>query len=215
VSGRGELGWQGNVAIAAGKPLLRALASTWRYEFRNRGALLSLRRRNEPFIFSLWHGQLLPLIWLHRGEGVRLLISEHRDGEIIARVAHGIGYQTVRGSTKKGGGRALLALARALENGEDVAVTPDGPQGPARVSQPGALVAAARAGAVILPIVAHSRRAWRMNSWDSFLIPRPFARVTVAYGEPLRVSGNTARAAAAEAPRLDAAMRAAEEVAAG
>jgi lysophospholipid acyltransferase (LPLAT)-like uncharacterized protein len=215
MSRRGELGWQGKVAIAAGGSLLRALASTWRYEFRNRETLLSLRRNHEPFIFSLWHGQLLPLIWLHRGEGVRLLISEHRDGEIIARVAHAIGYQTVRGSTKKGGGRALLALTRALENGEEAAVTPDGPRGPARVSQPGALVAAARASVVILPTVAHARRAWRMNSWDSFLVPQPFARVTVAYGEPLRVSANSARAAAAEAPQLDAAMRVAEEVAAG
>ncbi|CAN5289326.1 hypothetical protein BH23GEM2_BH23GEM2_21590 [soil metagenome] len=215
MSRRGELGWQGNVAIGAGRPVLRALASTWRYEFRNREALLALRGRNEPFIFSLWHGHLLPLVWLHRGEGVRILISEHRDGEIIARIAHALGYQTVRGSTKKGGGRALLALARALENGEEVAVTPDGPRGPARTSQPGALVAAARASAAILPIVVDAPRAWRLKSWDQFVVPKPFARVTVAYGEPLRVTGSSARAAAAEAPRLDAAMRAAEEVAAG
>lgn len=215
MSRRRELGWQGNVATRAGKPVLRALAATWRYEFRNREALLSLRRQHQPFIFSLWHGHLLPLVWLHRGEGVRILISEHRDGEIIARIAHALGYQTVRGSTKKGGGRALLALARALENGEEVAVTPDGPRGPARTSQPGALVAAARAGAAILPIVVNTARAWRMNSWDGFLVPKPFARITVAYGDPLHVTGDTARVAAAEAPRLDAAMRAAEEVAAG
>jgi lysophospholipid acyltransferase (LPLAT)-like uncharacterized protein len=215
VSRRGELGWEGSVAIAAGKPLLRALASTWRYEFRNREALLELRAGNEPFVFSLWHGHLLPLIWLHRGEGVRLLISEHRDGEIISRVAHAFGYQTVRGSTNKGGERALLALARALENGEEVAVTPDGPRGPARICQPGALVAAARASAPILPVAINASRAWRMNSWDSFVVPMPFARITVVYGDPLSVAGGTARAAAAEAPRLDAAMREAEAMARG
>ena len=215
MSRRGALGWEGSVAIGAGKPLLRALAATWRYEFRNREALLALRRRHEPFIFSLWHGHLLPLVWLHRGEGVRILISEHRDGEIIARIAHALGYQTVRGSTRKGGERALLSLARALQNGEEVAVTPDGPRGPARSSQAGALVAAARASAAILPIVVDVPRAWRMNSWDRFVVPKPFARITVAYGDPVRVTGVTARAAAAEAPRLDAAMRAAEEVAAG
>lgn len=176
---------------------------------------MALRRRNEPFVFSLWHGHLLPLIWLHRDEGVRLLISEHRDGEIIARVAHALGYETVRGSTKKGGERALLALARALENGEEVAVTPDGPRGPARICQPGALVAAARASAPILPVAVNASRAWRMNSWDSFVVPGPFARIIVVYGDPLSVTGSTARAAAAEAPRLDAAMRAIEVIAGG
>ncbi|HEX6250950.1 MAG TPA: DUF374 domain-containing protein [Gemmatimonadaceae bacterium] len=213
MSRRGELGWLGSLATTAGKPLLRALASTWRYEFRNRDALLSLRKQQAPFVFSLWHGHLLPLVWLHRNEGVRILISEHRDGEIIARIAHALGYSTIRGSTKKGGERALLALARALETGEEVAVTPDGPRGPARKSQPGALVAAARAGAAILPIVVHAPRAWRMNSWDRFIVPKPFARVIVAYGDPLLIAGGSARSAAAEAPRLDAAMRAAEEAA--
>lgn len=214
MSRRGELGWLGSLATTAGKPLLRALASTWRYEFRNRDAILSLRRRGEPFVFSLWHGHLLPLVWLHRSEGVRILISEHRDGEIIARIAHALGYTTIRGSTKKGGERALLALARALESGEEVAVTPDGPRGPARKSQPGALVAAARAGAAILPIVVHVPHAWRLNSWDRFIVPKPFARVIVAYGDPLLIAGGSARSAAAEGPRLDAAMRAAEEAAA-
>ena len=69
-------------------------------------------RRRQPVIFALWHGQLLPLLWHHRGEGVAVLISEHRDGEIIARIAEALGYRTVRGSTSRGAARALLGLSR-------------------------------------------------------------------------------------------------------
>ena len=208
---RGALGSRGKVATAAGTPFLRALAVTWRYRFRNVDAIRRLRERGEPFIFSLWHGQLLPLLWAHRGQGVRVMISEHRDGEIIARIAESLGYRTVRGSTSKGGERALLALVRALEAGEEVAVTPDGPKGPAERYQPGALVAAARARAPIVPIAAHATQAWRLKSWDRFMIPKPFARLTVAYGDPVEIGTSIAREAATQGGRLEVAMRAALE----
>lgn len=207
MSGGAVLDWKGRTAVRAGLPVLRALASTWRYQLRNEQALDGLRARGTPFIFSLWHGQLLPLMWLHRDEGIRVMISEHRDGEMIARVAEALGFETVRGSTSRGGERALLGLSRALQGGEEVAVTPDGPRGPPRISQPGALIAAARARAPILPISMHPSSAWRFRSWDSFMVPRPFACVTVAYGEPLSIEAASAREAAAQSLRLDQAMR--------
>ena len=203
---RGAMGWRVSAAIRAGTPVLRALAATWRYRVRNRSALDTLRAGDKPFIFSLWHGHLLPLLWFHRGQGVRILVSEHRDGEIIATVAQSLGYGTIRGSTTRGGERALLALIRVLEEGTEVAVTPDGPRGPAWRYQPGALVAAARAHAPILPIAAHVDRAWRLRSWDRFIVPKPFATVTIAYGDPVTVDAENARAAAAQADALEAAM---------
>jgi lysophospholipid acyltransferase (LPLAT)-like uncharacterized protein len=96
-----------------------------------------------------------------------------------------------------------------------VAVTPDGPRGPARSYAPGALIAAQRAGAPIVPIAAHADSAWKLSSWDNFLIPKPFARVTVAYGEPTRVSSETSRAAAAEAPSFQKLMEETERLACG
>jgi lysophospholipid acyltransferase (LPLAT)-like uncharacterized protein len=163
-----------------------------------------LRAAGKPVIFTLWHGHLLPLLMRHRYENVSILISEHRDGEIIARIAERIGYRTVRGSSSRGGERALLGLARVLQEGGDIAVTPDGPRGPARQFAPGALVAAQRGGGTILPIAASASRAWRLRSWDRFLIPKPFARVTVAYATPTPVEAPSARAAAALAPRFQA-----------
>lgn len=194
--------------MALGGALIRALASTWRYRVRNVEQLQKLRGAGAPFVFSIWHGQLLPLLWHHRRQGVSILVSEHKDGELIARFAESIGYGTIRGSSSRGAAGALLDLVRALGEGKEVGITPDGPRGPACSYAPGAAVAASKAGAVILPLAAHADRAWRLNSWDRFMIPRPFARVTVAYGDPVRLPDD-ARAAAGETMRLESAMNAA------
>jgi lysophospholipid acyltransferase (LPLAT)-like uncharacterized protein len=166
-------------------------------------------------IFALWHGQLLPLLFHHRNEGISILISEHGDGEIIARVAKSLGCRAVRGSTSRGAARALLGLVRELQEGHDLAITPDGPRGPAHSVAPGTLVVAQRSGAPIVPIAAHASWGWRLRSWDSFLIPGPFARVTVAYGDPMYVNAADARSAAENTDRVHAALIAAEERARG
>jgi len=201
------------LAQFVGGAALRALAATWRFRVVGGEAVESVRARGTPVIFSLWHGQLLPLIWHHRNEGVAILVSEHRDGEIIARVATSLGYQLIRGSTTRGGERALLTLAKQLRAGLDAAVTPDGPKGPARSYAPGALIAAQRSGALIVPIAAHATRAWHLSSWDSFMIPKPFATVTVAYGAPTPVRSPSSRDAAAEAPVFQAMMTETERLA--
>ena len=188
--------------VLVGGGVLRALAATWRIRVVGGEHLTGLRRARQPFVFACWHGELLALLWHHRRQGVHVLISEHRDGELVARVAEGLGFATVRGSTTRGGGRALLALSRLLQEGKEIAVTPDGPRGPARAYAPGALVAAQRAGAPLLLVSMAVDRAWRLRSWDRFLIPKPFARITVAYGEPAYVAGGTPREAAAETGRF-------------
>jgi lysophospholipid acyltransferase (LPLAT)-like uncharacterized protein len=109
----------------------------------------------------------------------------------------------------------LLALAKELKAGAEVAVTPDGPKGPARSYAPGALIAAQRSGAPILPVAAHVDNAWRLSSWDSFIIPKPFARVTVAYGSPTRVDAAGTREAAAETRTFQSLMEATEQLACG
>jgi len=205
-----DLPLSARATIMAGGIALRVLAASWRYRIVGGETIESLRASNTSFIFSLWHGQLLPLIWHHRDQGVAILVSEHRDGELIARLAKSIGYRLVRGSTTRGGERALLALVRELRSGREVAVTPDGPKGPARSYAAGALIAAQRSGAPIVPTVAHADRAWRLKSWDSFMIPKPFARVTIAYGAAARVESATARESQSEAPAFGKLMDEAE-----
>ncbi len=193
-------------AVAAGSRVLRLLARTWRVREVGREGWNARRAEGGGVVVALWHGQMLPLVAHHRDQGVSVLISEHRDGEIIARVVRAFGYATVRGSTSRGGGRALLELVSVLRRGGEIAVTPDGPRGPRHAFAPGALVAANRAGVPIVGVVAHVDRCWRLSSWDRFEIPKPFARIVVAYGEPELVPGDTPREAAASAPAFTAMM---------
>ena len=122
-----------------------------------------------------------------------------------------MGYASVRGSTTRGGGRALLGLIRELKNGRTVVLTPDGPRGPVGVFQAGALVAAQRAGVPVVTVAVQVDRAWRLNSWDRFIVPKPFARLSVAFGEPTAVLGDSVRAAAEETERFAAMLRTTEE----
>ncbi len=182
--------------------VVRVLARTWRFRVTNDSGWRRVRASGKPVIFTLWHGQMLPLLYQHRNEGVAILISEHGDGEIIARIAKSLGYNTVRGSTSRGATRALVAMAKVLEGGTDLAITPDGPRGPARSVAPGVLAVSQRTGAPIIPIGLCARRAWRLKSWDQFVIPHPFSRVDIAYGDPVTIRSGSAREAADEAPRV-------------
>jgi lysophospholipid acyltransferase (LPLAT)-like uncharacterized protein len=207
--GAPNVAWQ----VRLGVVVVRLLARTWRMRTTGSEIVTELRRARQPIVFTAWHGHILPLLWVHRGQGVSVLISEHRDGEIIARVASVFGFRTVRGSTYRGADRALAGLVRELRAGHDVAVTPDGPRGPARHFAPGALIAAQRAHAPIVSIAAAATRAWKLKSWDGFMIPKPFARVTVAY-DTASVEATTPREAAAEAPRFQRLMESTTERAA-
>lgn len=195
--------WKLTVIVTVGTAILRALASTWRFRLTNVEAYEAVRARGQAFIFAFWHGQMLPLLWTHRGERVAVVISAHRDGEIIAQIAERLGYRTIRGSSSRGAARALLGIVRELAAGEEVAVTPDGPRGPARQFASGALVAAQRVGAPIVCIGVSASRAWHLKSWDRFMIPKPFSRVHVVYSAPTTVAAASSRDAEVEAPRFE------------
>jgi lysophospholipid acyltransferase (LPLAT)-like uncharacterized protein len=193
---------------------VRLLGGSWRIRvINNETSVDALRRERRPIVFALWHGDMLPLLYQHRDEGVSVLISEHRDGELIARTAESLGFRTVRGSTSRGATRALVGLARELEAGHDVAITPDGPRGPARSFAPGALIAAQRANAPVIAVAVAVESVWRLGTWDRFKIPKPFSRVRIAYSDPMTLEASTARAAAEETARFQALMSQTEQLA--
>jgi lysophospholipid acyltransferase (LPLAT)-like uncharacterized protein len=199
--------------VALGLAVIRLLGMTWRFRVRNADGWQRLRAEGKPWVFALWHGTLLPVTYRHRNEQITVVISEHRDGEIIARVTEALGNRTVRGSTTRGAGRALLSMIRELERGYVVAITPDGPRGPAKSFQAGALIAAHRAGVPVIGILVHADRAWRLRSWDAFQIPKPFARITIAYTDPTPVRGESTREASEDVARFIPLMEAAEAAA--
>ena len=182
--------------------VIRLLGMTWRVRRIAPDTFDGMLARSEPFIIVFWHGEILPVAWVHRHRGIAPLISRHADGEVIARIVEGLGYRTARGSTSRGGVRALLETARLVEEGITVGFTPDGPRGPRHEFAPGALIVAQRTRRPVVALSAAADRAWRLSSWDRHLIPKPFARVTIRYAAPEYVRSTSAREAEREAPRF-------------
>ena len=140
----------------------------------------------------LWHEAILPLLWHHRQQKIAIIVSQGREGQYLGDYASQLGYQLLQGSSSRGGARAMLGAVRALREGFPVAITPDGPRGPARALKPGVIQAAQRGGAVVVPLHAMVDRAWRLGSWDRLVIPKPWARVVVGYGSPFEIGDGQA-----------------------
>lgn len=183
-----RLRWAEPLLTTLGFVLVGLLARTWRYRLEGREHPQALYDGKRPFIFALWHSRILPLLYLHRDEGMVLLISRHRDGGLLATLAERWGYRFVRGSTQRGGEVGLLGVVRALQGGAVVAITPDGPRGPAERVKPGIIAAAQHAAVPVVPATAQPSRAWWLSSWDRFCIPRPFTTIHVVYGPALDIA---------------------------
>ena len=138
------------------------------------------------YIYAFWHENMLLLAYHYARPDVYVLVSQHADGELISGVCRHLGFRIVRGSTTRRGAAALHQMVH-LSQDAHLAITPDGPRGPRRTLQVGAVYLAARTGLPIVPVGVGFRRAWRMRSWDRFTIPKPWARVVMVYGAPIRV----------------------------
>lgn len=175
-------------AIAGlGYPLINVLGHTlrWRVEGMNHyDAIIASGR--QP-VMAFWHGRILPATFYFRRRGIVVITSENFDGEWIARIIERFGYGTARGSTTRGGPRAMVQLVRAMKAGKPAGFTLDGPRGPARVAQPGAVWLAGATGNPILPFHLEAARAWTLGSWDRTQIPKPFTNVSLVIGEPIDI----------------------------
>ncbi len=152
-------------------------------------------------IYVFWHGRLLYFAHYYRGSKGNILVSQSDDGEFIARVIKLLGFRLVRGSKSGGGLQAFRQISRMLRNGEYVAVTPDGPRGPGFRVHEGVITLASTTGSPILPMTTGFRKKKIFKSWDRFVLPCPFTRVRIIYGEPLFVP-HTSDAGILESRRL-------------
>lgn len=174
-------------AIATvGYPILNALGSTWKWKVGGAEHVDAIKARGLHPIHSFWHGRILPATLYFKRRGIVVITSENYDGEWIARIITKFGYGTARGSTSKGGPRALLQLVREVKS-KGVAFTLDGPRGPAEVAQMGAVWLAKATGNPLMPFHSEATSCWTLRSWDRTQIPKPFATVSMAIGEPLYV----------------------------
>jgi hypothetical protein len=176
-----------------GAGVVRALMATVRTDVQHQERYAAFASRGEPVIFCLWHGRLLPLVYHLRGRDIAAMISQSEDGEYIAGLVRGWDYRPVRGSTSRGGSRALLQLVHEARAGHSIAITPDGPRGPRQKLQHGVITVAHRTGLPIVPLACGCTRAWWPGSWDRFCVPKPFSKVVIRYGAPYRVPGDRTR----------------------
>jgi len=139
---------------------------------------------------AFWHGRILPATFYFRRRGIVVITSENFDGEWIARIIERFGYGTARGSTSRGGLKAMLQLVRDMQQGKAAGFTLDGPRGPARVAQPGALWLARTTGNPVLPFHLEASGSWTLRSWDRTQIPKPFSTVALVVGEPIDVGAD-------------------------
>lgn len=171
--------WQHRLLGRIGNVLLRVLSVTWRRR-------VLLPDVPEPGLYVFLHGNIIPAAVSHIDRGHSVIISTHRDGEIIGQIAQRLGYRTIRGSSTRGGAAAIRAILRAGRE-HAVAVTPDGPRGPIGKVEPTLVGLAARMEWRIHPLGFAVSRAWRAKSWDRFVVPKPFSRIVCVPGAPISV----------------------------
>ncbi len=168
-----------------GAGIIRTLGALVRIEWFGEERLHDFRKRGNHVIFAFWHDQILLMLNEYRGPGLKIMISASKDGELIARTASFFGLGAVRGSSSRGGGKALLEMVRCARGPFDLAITPDGPRGPRHQVKEGVALLARLSGRAVVPVSFACSRGYRFSSWDRFLLPFPFSRGVFVFGEPL------------------------------
>jgi len=175
---------------------IRVAWATGRWEIRNNAIPDRFWREGKPFVIAFWHGRLLimPAMWPRKAK-IYMLISMHRDGEIISRAISYFGHGTVRGSAAKagstkdrGGAAAMRTMLKALKGNEYIGITPDGPRGPRMRASEGVLTVARLSGVPIIPCAYSARSRRLLPTWDRFVVPLPFTRGVIVWGEPISVA---------------------------
>jgi lysophospholipid acyltransferase (LPLAT)-like uncharacterized protein len=205
------LGWRiaGVVVPPLGTAYIRLVRRFLRWDWIGRSVVDRLLAERKPFIVAFWHGRILMMAPVTEEAvlPVHVIISNNKDGELIARLIGYFNGLTIRGSTRdrrktkvKGGDAVLHSALERLNAGELIALTPDGPRGPRMRAQAGVAVMSARTGVPVVPFTYSTRSARLMNSWDRFMVPLPFGRGIYITGDPITPQG--VDEAAIEAHRL-------------
>jgi len=169
--------------------MIRLLCRTYRYTIRNGESWSLLYQEGRNVLLCMWHQQFFPAFDYfsrHQPPAITIMVSQSHDGDIASAIARLGGFQPVRGSSSRGGTAALKTMIRALKQSRLAGHIVDGPRGPAGIVKPGVAALAKSAQAVVVPLWASADRAWYANSWDRFMIPKPFSHVTLTFGAPIQ-----------------------------
>ena len=184
-----------------GPPALRRLHKSWKTEQLDEQNWEAIGSGQQGALLALWHGRMLCGMPDYSQREFAVLVSHSHDGELIARMLARFGYRTIRGSSSKGGARAVREMLDEVKKDTVLVITPDGPRGPRHSMNPGLAWMARETGFPVLPMGYASDKAWHLKSWDRFTIPKFGARVVTCFGVPLRVAKDAGSAELARATR--------------
>jgi lysophospholipid acyltransferase (LPLAT)-like uncharacterized protein len=162
------------------------LGKTWRYSLEGTENINPFVDRNKAVMYCFWHSHILPLAYIFRNVGVTAIVSASKDGDRATAVAQRWKHETIRGSSSKNQVSVIRQCSRVLHDNRGIVIIPDGPHGPREMVKPGAAMIALMTNAPVYPVFALPQKAWRLNSWDRFMVQKPFSRITVRFGEPLK-----------------------------
>lgn len=171
--------------------LIYLIGMTCRAKLKGVEHIESLNSKDQKWIYSVWHGNTIMGLFFLRGKNVVSMVSQSKDGEYISKVANSFGYELARGSSSKGGRTALIQMLKALRQGKNGILTPDGPRGPLHELKPGIISMASKSGLPLVPWNFESNNQWVFEkSWDKHKLPKPFSTIYIHIGEPFYVEGN-------------------------
>lgn len=168
------------------KWLLKFLFGTSRWNIKGRSQINKILTDGKSVIIASWHSHLLPTFMDLAGNQYYGLAGLHKDAELISKIGKKMGWELLRGSSSDRGKKVYKEIVNILASpGNVVALTPDGPRGPAKIPKPGTIRAAQKTRAVIIPAMGQSTRRWSFTNWDTFFVGKPFSRIEMIYGDPL------------------------------
>lgn len=173
---------------------IRLIGWTVRFDAEGMETFDRISARNEKAIMAFWHDRIFLATYYFRNRGIIVISSKSFDGEYMSRFIQQFGYGAIRGSSSRGGSKALIEMIRAMRDGASMGVTLDGPRGPRHVAKPGAIVLAKKTGNPLVPFTVEAENYWTLKSWDRMQIPRPFTRARVIVGAPIYVPADASDA---------------------
>ena len=180
------------IKVSLASILLKSIYSSNKYDVRGRDNYLDTIKKNQSVIISVWHGQLLSILYDLRNENVNAVAGTHADAELISRIAISWGWNMIRGSSKEQGDIAYKSMIRCLQNsGTILFITPDGPTGPPKIPKLGIIRAAQATQSAIIPTSVFSSKRWGFTNWDTFYLEKPFGKIYIEYGKPILFDKNS------------------------
>ena len=180
------------IKVSFSSLLLKLIYSSNKYDVRGRENYLDTIKNNQSVIISVWHGQLLSILYDLRNKNVNAVAGTHADAELISRIAISWGWNMIRGSSKERGDTAYKSMIRCLQDpGTILFITPDGPTGPPKIPKLGVIRAAQATQSAIIPTSVFSSKRWGFTNWDTFYLEKPFGKIYIEYGKPILFDKNS------------------------